>query len=353
MVLIPHLSRSTVARLSLVLSLFAALGFSSTGFAQSGDFYKGKQINFVVSSASGGSYDLFARMIARHLPKFIPGEPTIVVQNMPGAGGLRAANWLYNVAPKDGLTIGMINNTLAFDPLYGNDQAQFEARKFNWLGTPSQETGLLIVWHTVPVFKLEDAKSRELVLSASGSGSTPAFFARVLATVFDIKIKLIPGYKSQTESFLAMERGENDGNASPFWASLTSNHPQWIAEKKIRPLVYYGGVRNPDIPAPHALDLLDDPEKRAIIELAQAGLEMGRPIVAPPGTDSDKVMVLSRALEELFKNQAYIDECKKAALDCATPSSGKQMLAFVNRIYSSPQTAIDKISKIYMEGQKK
>ena len=113
--------------------------------------YKGAQINFVVSADAGNSYDMFARMIARYLPRHIPGQPTVVVQNMPGAGGLRATNWLYNVAPKDGLTIGMINNTLAFDPLYGNKQAQFDASKFNWLGSPSKENALLIVWHTVPV----------------------------------------------------------------------------------------------------------------------------------------------------------------------------------------------------------
>jgi hypothetical protein len=213
---------------------------------------------------------MFARMIGRHLPRFIPGEPSVIVQNMPGAGGLRAANWLYNVAPKDGLTIGMINNTLAFDPLYGNQQAQFNAAKFNWLGTPSQETALLIVWHTVPVNTLADAKSRELILSATGAGSTPAFFARVLSALFDLKVKIIPGYKSQTAGFLAMEQGENDGNASPFWSSLSSEFPHWLKEKKIRPLVYYGAGRNPEIPAPHALDLLEDPEKRAIMEIAQA-----------------------------------------------------------------------------------
>src|SRR5665647_409598 len=141
--------------------------------ASAADFYKGKQISLVVSADAGNSYDTFARMIARRLPKFIPGEPSIIVQNMAGAGGLRATNWLYNVAPKDGLTIGMINNTLAFDPLYGNKQAQFDATKLNWLGSPSQETGLFIVWHTVPVDTIEDAKTHELILSASGAGSTP------------------------------------------------------------------------------------------------------------------------------------------------------------------------------------
>jgi tripartite-type tricarboxylate transporter receptor subunit TctC len=335
-----------IARLVLALALLAPAG------ARADDFYKGKQISFVLSADVGNSYDTFARMIARRLPKFIPGEPNIIVQNMPGAGGLRATNWLYNVAPKDGLTIGMINNTLAFDPLYGNKQAQFDAARFNWLGTPSRESALLIVWHSVPVQKLEDAKTRELVLSASGAGSTPAFFARVLSSIFDLKVRIIAGYKSQTESFLAMERGENDGNASPFWSSLKSEFPHWLTENKIRQLVYYGD-RNSEISAPYAVDVIQDPEKRAIMEIAQAGLAMGRPMTAPPGVDPGKVAIMRQALAQLFKDPDYLAECKQSALNCASPSTGEEMLRFVESIYASPKPAVEKISAIYMEGQQK
>jgi tripartite-type tricarboxylate transporter receptor subunit TctC len=316
------------------------------------DFYKGKQIAFVVSSDVGGSYDVFARMMARHLPKYIPGEPSIVTQNMAGAGGIRATNWLYTAAPKDGLTIGMINNTLAFDPLYGNKQAQYDATKFNWLGTPSQETGLLIVWHTVQVNTIEDAQKREIILSASGSASTPAFFARVLTNIFDLKTKIIPGYKSQTDSFLGMERGENDGNASPFWSSLTNNNPSWVPDKKIKVLVYYGNVRVPEIPGPYVMDLIKDPEKRQIMEIAQAGLAMGRPVTAPPGVDPAKVKILGDAFVAIFKDPAYLAECEKVKLDCSAPSSGAEMLAYVKKIYASSPSAVEKITAIYMEGQK-
>jgi len=315
------------------------------------DDYKGKQINLVVASAAGGGYDVIARMIGRHWPRHLRGEPTVVVQNMPGAGGIRAANWLYNVAPKDGFTIGMINNTIVFDPIYGNKQAQFDSRKFNWLGTPSQETGLLIVWHTVPVNNLNEARSRELIMGASGSGSTPAFFARVLSSLFGFKVKIIPGYKSQTDSFHAMEQGENDGNASPFWSSLKANYPHWLNEKKIRPLVYYGGVKNPEIPAPYALDLLKDPERQAVMELAQAGLTMGRPILAPPGVDASKINTMRKTLTSLFADREFLTECQKQGLDCTTPLTGDEMTQFVNRIYETPKSARDKIAEIYMLGQ--
>jgi len=319
--------------------------------AAADDFYKGKTLNFVLAGEAGDGYDMSTRMIARYLPKYIPGAPVVVVQNLPGAGGLRAANWLYSAAPKDGLTIGMIINTSAFEPLYGNKLAQFQATKFNWLGSPSQETALLIVWHTIPVNKLEDARTRELILSASGSASTPAFFARVLAALFDIKVKIIPGYTSQPESFLAMSRGENDGNASPFWSSLKAGFPQWLEEKKVKPLVYYG-TRNSEIDAPYALDLLQDPEKRAVMEIAQSGLEMGRPIVAPPGVDPAKVDVLRKALDAVFRDPEYVAECQKQRLNCTTPSSAAGLQAIIERIYASPGPAVAKISAIYMEGQK-
>jgi tripartite-type tricarboxylate transporter receptor subunit TctC len=319
--------------------------------AQADDFYKGRQINFVLAGEAGDGYDMYARMIARFLPKYIPGEPTIAVQNMPGAGGLRAANWLYGAAPKDGLTIGMVINTTAFEPLYGNKLAQFDAVKFNWLGSPSQETALLIVWHTVPVDKLEDAQTRELVLSASGSASTPAFFARVLSALFDLKVKIIPGYKSQPDSFLAMTQGENDGNASPFWSSLKAGFPDWLTEKKIKPLVYYG-ARNKEIEAPYALDLLQDAEKRAVMEIAQSGLQMGRPMTAPPGVDAAKINILHVALDAVFKDSGYLAECAKARLNCATPSSGKELEEVIQRVYASPAPAVKRISEIYMEGQR-
>ena len=316
-------------------------------------FYKNKQINFILSSAVGGSYDHNARLIARHWSRYIPSEPGIVVQNMPGAGGIRAANWLYNVAPKDGLTIGMINNTIVFDPLFGNKQAQFDSEKFNWLGTPSQETALFIIWHTVPVQNIEEAGRRELIMGASGAGSTPAFFARVLSHVFDLNVRILAGYKSQTESFQAMERGENDGYASPFWSSLKSTYPHWLEEKKVRALVYYGGVRNPEIPAPYALDLLKDSERRAVMELAQAGLTMGRPVLAPPGVDAAQVEMLRKSMGELFSDANFLAECKKIGLDCSSPMGGKAMAEFVEQIHATPKSAVNRITEIYMQGQQK
>jgi tripartite-type tricarboxylate transporter receptor subunit TctC len=317
------------------------------------DYYRGKQINMIVAFAPGTGFDAFGRLIASYMPKYIPGSPTIVVQNMPGAGGLIATNWLYNIAPKDGLTIGLTDTNVAFNPLYGDEQARFVADKFNWLGSPSKEIGLLVVWHTVPVNTLEEAGNRQFLIGATGAGSTPAFFARVLASVLDLNFKLITGYKSQQESFLAMERGENDGNASPFWSSLKSQYPSWITEKKIKVLTYYGPERAPEIPGPYVFDLITDPEKKRMMEIAQAGLGMGRPLVAPPDVDPQRVAILRAALYSVFQDSAYLAECAKAKLDCSSPSSGEDLLALVRRVYAQPKSAIDQVTAIYWQGQQR
>ena len=317
-------------------TVMVAATMASPG-AHAADFYANKQITLVVSSDVGNTYDTTARIIARHLPRFIPGAPSFIVQNMPGAGGLRAMNWLYNVAPKDGLTLGLVNNTLAFNPLYGDKLAQFDAQKFNWLGTPNKDNSLFIVWHAVPVKTIEEARNRELVLAATGAGSTPAFWARVAAAIFDLKVKIIPGYKSQGESFMAMERGENDGNAAPFWSALNSDFPGWIEDGRIRALTYYGATRDPDIPAPYAMDLITDPAKRSLLEVAQAGIAMGRPVLAPPGVDPAKVQLLRDAMRAMFKDPEYLRECVQIAkLKCDAASTGEELSAFIAITYAAP-----------------
>lgn len=264
---------------------------------------------------------------------------------------MRAANWLYNLAPKDGLTIGMINTNVAFDPLFGDKSAQFVAANFNWLGSPNKETGIFLVWHTVPVNSIVEAQNRPLFLSATGAGSTPAFFARLFASIFDLHIRIIPGYKSQPESFLAMERGENDGNASTFWSSLTSQYPDWIKDKKFKVLVYYGALRDSEIPGPYFFDIVNDPERRNLMEIAQASLTMGRPMLMPPGVALGKVAIMRKALGSVFNDAAYQAECAEARLNCSAPSSGEDLLGLVRQVYGQPKSTITKIATIYAQGQ--
>jgi tripartite-type tricarboxylate transporter receptor subunit TctC len=344
-----------MGRKALISAVSLALAFAAAGTARAEstvDVYKDKQLKLIISSSPGGGYDLYSRLVARHLPDHLPGAPIIVPQNMPGAGGIKAADYLYTVAPKDGLTIGNLQNTVPFEPMYGTKQATFDPGKFNWLGSPSKEVAFLLVWHTVPVNTLDDAKTHELILGASGNNSTPAFYARVLQSVFGIKVKLINGYPGQTESFLAMEKGENEGYSSTFWSSLKTTHPDWIADKKIKIIVQYALEPHPELKdVPFALDLLKGkPEDRKLMQVASAPLSLGRPFVAPPDVPADRVAALRTAMMDTFKDQSFKDDCTKERLESDSPISGEETQQVISKMYAAPPEVLARLRQIYEAG---
>src|SRR5580692_283751 len=204
------------------------------------DFYGGRTVTLIVSTSAAGGYDTLARAIARHIGKHIAGDPTVIVRNMPGAGGLTATNYLYAAAERDGSVIGLIQINPPFEPLFGAAAARFDPRQFNWLGTPSVETAMVLVWHTVPVFSVDDLRRRDTVMGASGANSTPAFYARLINATLGTRMKIIPGYPGQNDAFAAMERGELDGYPSVFYSALSSTRPRWLAEKNAKAIVQYG-----------------------------------------------------------------------------------------------------------------
>ena len=215
-------------RVSALAAAFFALAGQAASADPVADFYHGKTISLVISSSAGGGYDTLGRTVAKHMPKHIPGNPVIAVRNMPGAGGIVATNYLFTAAPKDGTVIGGVQNNTPFEPLLGTKEADYDATKFAWLGTPSQETGILAVWHGTQTKTLADARAHEITVAASGANSTPSFYARLLNAVLGTKLKIVVGYPGQNESFFAMERGEVDGYPSIFLSSLTSTRPTWI-----------------------------------------------------------------------------------------------------------------------------
>ena len=315
------------------------------------DAYKGKQIKFIISSAVGGGYDAYSRTVARYWTKHIPGQPAIIPQNMPGAGGVKAGNYLWEAASKDGLTVGNLQNTVPFEPLLGNKLALFDTNKFNWLGSPSKEVALLTVWHTVPVNTIEDAKKHELIMGASGVNSTPAFYARILQAVFDIKIKLIVGYPGQTEALLGTEKGENEGYPSAFWSSLKVVKPDWIRDKLIKFPVQYALEPHPDLKdVPFALDIIKKADDKQLMEVASAQLTLGRPILAPPGVAADRVAMLRQSLAETFKDPEYLADCEKQRLECDAPVTGTQMQDILKKAYATPEPVLVRLRKIYDEG---
>lgn len=338
--------RLCIFALRFLSALLVAADFADAQTAA--EFYHDKQIKFAVASSPGGGFDTYTRLIAQHLPKHLPGSPAAVVQNMPGAGGVRAANFLYSVAPKDGTAIALFQNTVPLEPLYGNKQALFDATKFEWLGSPSREFAVFAIWHTAPVNKIEDARNHELVVGAPGSNSSPAFYGRLFESIFGIKVKILAGYQGAAEVLLGTERGENDGNSSAYWSSLNSIRPTWIAEKKLKFLLQYGPHPIPGLDdVPYALDLIADPFKREMMEVASAPLGLGRPIAAPPGVPRNRVEALRKGLVETFDDPDYRSECAKLRLNCDEPVAGEIIADGLARGYAASPEVIRELRRIY------
>lgn len=311
------------------------------------DFYKGKTVSLVVSSATGGGYDTLARLVSRHLPKHIPGNPAIAVRNMPGAGGITATNHLYTVAARDGTVIGAVQNNTPFEPLFGTKQATYDPRKFNWLGSPSVETGLLTVSAASPVKTWQEAQNSELKLGSSGANSTPSFYGRLMNSTLGLKLQMIVGYPGQNDALVAMERGELDGYPSAFYNSLMATRPTWIPEKKVNLLVQYGSEKEPQIPnVPFIFDILKSDTDRALWRVAVAPLGTGRPYLMPPDSPADKVAAMRKAFRAAITDKEFLAEQEKLKLGADTARTGEQILALIEEAYKASPAVIEQIIKL-------
>jgi len=311
------------------------------------DFYRGKTISMVCSSSAGGGYDTLSRAVARFLGKHLPGNPAVIVRNMPGAGGIVATNFIANLAPRDGLTMANVQNNTPFEPLFGTKEATYDPTKLTWLGTPSVETGLLIVWHTSPIRTLDDARKHVMTAGSSGANSAPSFYVRLLNELLGLKIKVVLGYPGQNEAYLAIERGEIDSFGVTFWSSLTSTKSDWIRDHKIRILVQYGPEKEAALPdVPYGPDLVRNAEDRALFEAAYAPLAAGRPFVAPPGLPPDRTRVLRAGLLATFKDPEFLADAERQHLEINKPTSGEAMQDQIARVYQMPQRIVDRLRRI-------
>jgi tripartite-type tricarboxylate transporter receptor subunit TctC len=311
------------------------------------DFYKGKSISLIVSTGTGGGYDAMARAIARHIDRHLPGAPTVVVRNMPGAGGITAMNHLYNAAEKDGTVIGLVQNGTPFEPLFGTTQARYEAPKFNWLGTPSFEVAMVLLWHTVPVNSLAELRARATNIGASGAHSTPAFYTRVLNATLGTRMKLVSGYPGMTEGLIAMERGELDGYPSAFYSALTSTRPTWLRDKLAKAIVQYGPERQRELgDVPFAADLVASEDDRLLMRAAVAPLALGRPLVMPPGVPLERVAALRKALADTFADAQFRAEAERLGLIVNAPQTGEQLQDVIARAYATPARLIERLRKL-------
>jgi tripartite-type tricarboxylate transporter receptor subunit TctC len=336
-----------LSRCVSICLLLAAAALQTASADPVADFYRGKSISLLCSSSAGGGYDTLTRAVARFLGRHIPGHPSVVVRNMPGAGGIIATLNIANVAPHDGLTIANVQNNTPFEPLFGTRQAEYDATKLTWLGTPSVETGLLIVWHTSRIKTLDDARKMVLTAGASGANSTPSFYARLLNTLLGLKIKIILGYPGQNEAYLAMQRGELDSYGVTFWSSLTSTKADWIKNKLIRILVQYGPDKEAALPdVPYGPDLVKNDDDRKLFEAAYAPLAAGRPFVAPPGLPPDRAASLRAGLLATFKDPDFLADAARQRLLINKPTSGQALQQQIIRVYQMPQRIVDRLRLI-------
>jgi tripartite-type tricarboxylate transporter receptor subunit TctC len=303
------------------------------------EFYKGKTINVVIGFSVGGGYDLYARHLARHIGKHIPGNPNVVPQNMPGAGSLKAANYIFTAAPKDGTYFGTFARTTGINPLLDSG-AKFDSRQFAWLGSVTDDVSLCMSWHATQIQTWQDFISKPSTMGGQGPSSEPDMFARLFKNVFGAPIKLVAGYPGTNEIALAMERGEVDGLCGISWSTVKSRHAQWLKEKKINLLVQASFKKVPELnDVPLAMDETKDKEKLQILKLILAAQQMARPFAAPPGIPPERKAILVKAFDETMKDPDYLADAKKLDLD-VNPVSGKELDELLAELYATPKDVV-------------
>jgi tripartite-type tricarboxylate transporter receptor subunit TctC len=342
-----HLSSSSapVAIAAVVAAVFSFGAIDSAAAQSLADFYKGKQVNVIIGYGVGGGYDQYTRVLSRYMGDHIPGKPTLVVQNMPGAGSRKAANWLYNVAPKDGSVLASLGQNTPTDQVLGRPGIKFDASKFNWIGNMVVVNNTLAVWHTTGVKTIEDATKKELAIGATGASSPSVLYPQVSNNLLGTKFKIISGYPGGGDINLAMERGEVDGRGSNSWASWKSTKSEWLRDKKVNILFQVGLDREEDLPnVPLLSELGKTEEDRRVLEVISADVAIGRPILTTPDVPKDRVAALRKAFDDTLKDPAFKAETKKQKMDI-NPMSGEKLQQVVAKVLAHPPGIIAKVKE--------
>jgi tripartite-type tricarboxylate transporter receptor subunit TctC len=314
------------------------------------DFFRGKTIAMLIGYTSGGGYDLYARVLSRHMGRHIPGSPAIVPQNMPGAGSLRVAGFLYSAAPKDGTTIGMFGRGVAMEPLIGSTAAAFDARKFTWLGSGSDQVSLCATWHTSPVKTWDDMLKLPFTVGGEGPGSDPDMFAIMLKNLFGAKLKLVSGYPGGPEVNLAMERGEVDGRCGWSWSSIKITRSDWLKDKRINLVLQMALQKSAELPdVPLVMDAARNDRERQILRLMLARQAMGWPFIAPPDLPAERAQVLRQAFDDTMRDPEFLAEAKQRLLD-VNPMRGVDIGKLITELYQTPPEVIAATKAMIVEG---
>jgi tripartite-type tricarboxylate transporter receptor subunit TctC len=313
--------------------------------ARAADFYQGKQITIVVGFSTGGTYDVTARLWSRYLGKHLAGNPSVIVRNMPGSGSLVATNHLYNAAPKDGTTLGVVGGGAVLEPLLGNQQAKYDGRRFNWIGGRSRDNFLCAVWHTVPVQTIQDVVKRETVVGSTGPGSRTLSYPKALNELVGTKFKIVTGYPGGNEITLALERGEVEGYCGWALGSIMQRAPQWLKDGTVRALAQFT-LSKPDLPnVPVASDLPPTQTGKQAIELLAADSVLAWPLLAPQDLPPERVRELRTAFNAMMKDPELMAEAGKQGLEI-DPVSGEEMQTLVERLHSAPPEVVELVKKI-------
>jgi tripartite-type tricarboxylate transporter receptor subunit TctC len=307
------------------------------------DFYKGKTVSLLIGYSVGGGYDAYGRLLARHFGKHVPGNPSVVPQNMSGAGSLKAANYLYSVAPKDGSVIGTFSRSLGIAPLL--DKAEFDSTKFTWLGSVTDEVSLCVTRHDAPVKTFGELLIIPGTFGGEGAGSDPNIFALLYRNVFGAKIKIVTGYPGTNEIQLAVERGEVDGLCGLSWSTLKGRYPHWLKDRKANILVQAGIKKQSELPdVPSASELAKQPDQSQILKLLLIGQAMARPFAAPPGIPADRRAALVTAFERTTKDPDFLAEAERLNFE-VNPVSADKLKALLAEAYATPKDVIAKAAK--------
>lgn len=311
------------------------------------NFYKGKSINLYIGFGAGGGYDTYARTVARFMGKHIPGDPTIIPRQMTGAGSLTAANFVYNQAPKDGTVLATANQTLPLNQIVGDPGVKFNAEKFAWIGNPNADVNIVLTWRKSGIKTIEDAKTREVLVGATGTPPTAsALYPDLMNKVLGAKFKVILGYRGTADMDLAMERGELDGLGSDAWATVKATKPDWLRKHEINILVQIGLKRAKDLPnVPLLMDLAKNDADRTLLKILSASTTVGRPLFAPPGTPPDRVKALRRAFDETMTDPKFIAEARRMRLNL-NPVSGEELDQIVKEMVEAPKPIVARLQAI-------
>lgn len=310
------------------------------------DFFEGKTVNLLVGYGPG-AFDNYARLLARHVTAHIPGKPSIVVKAMPGAATMTLTNHLYASAPRDGTAFGSIQERVALEPLFGNNRAQYDSLKFNWIGSIHSQTMVCVAWHAAKVKTLQDAMKTEIIMGASGVSGSSFVGPRVLNSVLGTKMKIIAGYSTSDgmDVFLSMERGEVEGRCMG-WAGLKGTVPQWLEQKKINILVQLATTKHPELPdVPLVTDIVKSEEDRKALTLLFGTQIMGRPYVAPPGLPQDRVAILRTAFDKTMKDPAFVADARSKRLE-VDPVSGQQIEKRLQELHQIPKDIVKRVVQL-------